>query len=58
MTPQQWITPFAMSFFTTGCFEIGFNVGNETGAPPRARLGIASTHGTGRHNCSYSYRNP
>ena len=53
MTSQQWVDSLQGSvnpIFTPGCFEIGFNVGNGTGAPPRARLGIVSTHGTGKHN--------
>ena len=60
MTSEQWVDSLeggASQVFTPGCFEIGFNVGNETGAPPRARLGIVSTHDAGRHNY-YSYRNP
>jgi hypothetical protein len=60
MTSQQWVDSLqgaANPIFTPGCFEIGFNVGNETGAPLRARLGIVSTHGAGRHNY-YSYRSP
>ncbi|CAB3996584.1 Hypothetical predicted protein, partial [Paramuricea clavata] len=50
MTSQQWFDSLqgsAFPMFTPGCFEIGFNVGNETGAPLRARLGIVSTHGAG-----------
>ncbi|CAB4025891.1 Hypothetical predicted protein, partial [Paramuricea clavata] len=48
MTSQQWIDSLvqpATPMFTPGCFEIGFNVGNESGASPRARIGIVSTHG-------------
>ncbi|CAB3988808.1 Hypothetical predicted protein [Paramuricea clavata] len=50
MNSQQWadsLVQDANPVFTTGCFEIGFNVGNESEDAPRARLGIVSTHGTG-----------
>jgi hypothetical protein len=50
MTSQQWadsLVVVANPIFTPGCFEIGFNVGNEDTV--RARLGIVTTHDGGRH---------
>ncbi|CAB4009015.1 Hypothetical predicted protein, partial [Paramuricea clavata] len=66
MTSQQWVDSIAPLWddtistpnFTAGCFEIGFNVGDEGGAAPRARLGILSTHRAGTHNKNDSFRNP
>ena len=59
MTSQQWVEALEVTpppIFTTDCYEIGFNVGNESAVA--ARLGIVSTYGAGRHNYNYSCRNP
>jgi hypothetical protein len=59
MTSQQWAEALVVPttpIFTTNCYEIGFNVGNESAVA--ARLGIVSTYGAGRHNYNYSCRNP
>ena len=66
MTSQQWIDLVAQLWvdsirapnLTTGCFEVDFNVVDESGAAPRARLGIICTHRAGTHNKNYCYRNP